>query len=94
MHFTHFIEVYNENHDPRLWLLGTTLLPLTRAQKSVEDGEESSRTKSNLVDSLVPKQGILYVYYTLYKTDKPTDRQRQTYRQSERQRPIDRQSCK
>ena len=29
-----------------------------RAQKSGEDGEESSRTEPNLMDSLVPKQRI------------------------------------
>ena len=30
----------------------------SRAQKNGEDGEESSRTEPNLMDSLVPKQRI------------------------------------
>ena len=38
-----------------------------RAQKNGEDGEESSRTKTNLMDSLVPKQCIKF-------TDRQTDR--------------------
>ena len=44
-------------------------LELDRAQKNGEDGEESSRTNPNLMDSLVPKQCINF-------TDKQTDRQR------------------
>ena len=31
---------------------------MSRAQKNGEDGEESFRTKPNLMDSLVPKQRI------------------------------------
>ena len=32
--------------------------PITRAQESGEDGEDSARTKKNLMDSLEPKQRI------------------------------------
>ena len=39
---------------------------MTRAQKNGEDGEESYRTKPNLMDSLIPKQ-------TDRRTDGQTD---------------------
>ena len=68
-----------------------TTLHCTRAQKNGEDGEESSRTKPNLTDSLVPKQRIK-------QTDRhyDTDKQkidRKTHRQTDIQvvRQVDRQ---
>ena len=39
---------------------------MDRAQKNGEDGEESSRTEPNFMDSLIPKQ-------TGSKTDRQTD---------------------
>ena len=60
---------------------GSALVPrpftkLVRAQKNGEDGEKSSRTKPNLMDSLVPKQCIK-------QTDRQTYRSIQTDSQSE-----------
>ena len=62
--------------------------PATRAQKNGEDGEESSRTEPNLMDSLVPKQRIKQMDR---QKDRETDSQIQTvrYRQSDSQK-IDR----
>ena len=58
----------------------------SRAQKSGEDGEESSRTEPNLMDSLVPKQRIKQMDR---QKDRETDSQTAGYRQTDSQK-IDR----
>ena len=58
------------------------LLVAARAQESGEDGEESSRTKPILMDSLDPKQRTKF---TDRQTDRKTDRQKkQTDRRTDR----------
>ena len=60
----------------------TSSLLFSRAQKSGEDGEESSRTEPNLMDSLVPKQHIKQMDRQKDReTDSQTDRQPDTDRQ-------------
>ena len=62
---------------PHLHMAGVT--PGTRAQKSGEDGEESSRTETNLMDSLIPKQHIKQIDRQKDReTDSQTDRQPDT----------------
>ena len=56
---------------------------VTRAQKSGEDGEDSSRTEPNLMDSLEPKQRIKQMDR---QKDRETDRQTTRYRQSDSQK--------
>ena len=51
----------------RLWKTCRMAVTESRAQKNGEGGEESSRTKPNLMDSFVPKQCIT-------QTDRQTDR--------------------
>ena len=56
----------------------------SRAQKNGEDGEESSRTEPNLMDSLVPKQCIKQMDRQKDReADSQTDSQIKTVRQSE-----------
>ena len=65
----------------KVHLVQVHLVNRTRAQKNGEDGEESSRTEPNLMDSLVPKQRIKQMDR---QKDRETDRQPDTDRQTVR----------